>query len=118
MEKAWNDKFGFEIVAKGQFVDQGYLVKTIVIRLSGSALNAWLESEILSGRMTYETEKAWNDYKARKVKLREDWERKILQKLNFEKNDNTSACIAQNVSELFTVVLMEPSEEGEEPYYI
>jgi len=113
MERTWNDGFGFEVVTKGQFVDQGYLVKTIVIRLGSSAMNEWFKSEISNWRTTYGTEEKWNDYKAQKAKLREDWEQKILQKLNFVKNDNISACITQNVAEIFTVVLMEQVEGGE-----
>ena len=93
MEYTQNKEFGFEIVAEGQFIDQGCLIKTIVI---------WLDPW------------ARRDYKAKKAKKREELENKILQKFNFVKNDKNSACIVRNVSEIFTVVLMEQLEGGEE----
>lgn len=114
MERTWNDGFGFEIIAKGQFVDQGCSVKTIVIRLNGSAMNEWHKSANLNlSDIMYEPIEEFEERQARRERLREDWEREILQKLNFAKNDNTSACITQNVAEIFTVVLMEQVEGGE-----
>ena len=113
MEAVENEKFDVEIVTEGKFVDQGCLVKTIVIRLNSAAMNEFILSDILNCRECYETEDEWQDYKAQKKKKREDWENKILQKFGFEKNDKNSFCIAENVSEIFTVVLMEQLEGGE-----
>ena len=114
MEAVENENFDVEIVTEGQFVDQGCLVKTIVIRLNGVAMNEFILPDILNCRECYETENEWQDYKAKKTKKREDWENKILQKFGFVKNDKNSVCIAENVSEIFTVVIMERLENGEE----
>lgn len=114
MEYTQNKEFGFEIVAEGQFIDQGYLIKTIVIWLDPWTVNEWMSSEILTCRECYETKEEWRDYKAKKAKKREELENKILQKFNFVKNDKNSACIVKNVSEIFTVVLMEQLEGGKE----
>lgn len=113
MERTQNE-FSFEIATEGQFVDQGYLVKTIVIRLNSVAMNEFILSDILNCRECYGTENEWQDYKAKKMKKREDWDNKILRKFGFEKNDKNSFCIAENISEIFTVVLMEQLEGGEE----
>lgn len=113
MKAVDNEKFDVEIVTEGQFVDQGYLVKTIVIRLNSVAMNEFILSDILNCRECYETENEWQEYKAKKTKKREEWENKILQKFGFVKNDKNSVCIAENVSEIFTVVIMERLENGE-----
>ena len=81
---------------------------------AGVAMNEFILSDILNCRECYETENEWQDYKAKKTKKREDWENKILQKFGFVKNDKNSVCIAENVSEIFTVVIMERLENGEE----
>lgn len=113
MKAVDNEKFDVEIVTEGQFVDQGYLVKTIVIRLNSVAMNEFILSDILNCRECYETENEWQEYKDKKTKKREEWENKILQKFGFVKNDKNSVCIAENVSEIFTVVIMERLENGE-----
>lgn len=113
MKAVDNEKFDVEIVTEGQFVDQGYLVKTIVIRLNSVAMNEFILSDILNCRECYETENEWQEYKTKKTKKREEWENKILQKFGFVKNDKNSFCIAENVSEIFTVVIMERLENGE-----
>ena len=114
MEYTQNKEFGFEIVTEGQFIDQGCLIKTIVIRLDPWAVNEWIMSGILTCRECYETKEEWRDYKAKKAKKREELENKILQKFNFVKNDKKSACITENASDILTVLLIERLEGGEE----
>ena len=77
-------------------------------------MNGYILSDIIGSPEFHGGQEKYRKYVSRQTRRREDWENKILQKLGFVKNDENSACIEKNVSEIFTVVLMEPNEGGEE----
>lgn len=108
MERKHGDAFGFEIVTKGSFKDEGYIISTIVIRLSCTAMDEWLNSVILNDHLCYDTKMEWEAYKARKEADRSAWERKILDILKFPATEGYS--ITQSVSEIFTAVLFEKEQ--------
>lgn len=105
MNRVYGDDFGFETVTEGTFEDQGCKVKTIVVRLSASAMNEWIMSSVLNCRETYDTYNEWETYKEKKNQQRIEWNKKILQKLGFTQSEGFS--ISQSVSEIFTIVLFE-----------
>lgn len=98
--------FRIEVVTEGQFVDCGYLIKTIVIRVNPDAMNEYISSGVLNTRYTYETMKEWEAYKEEKAKRRQEWEGKVAEKLGIVKGETDSLVISQSLSEIFTVVYM------------
>lgn len=107
--------FDFEVITEGNFIDSEYdtNVTTIIIKLNSIALNEWIMSSILNDKYTYDTKDEWEEYRAGKRKERKEWERKILDKLQFAADKGYA--ITKSVSEIFTVVLFEKIEkEGKE----
>ena len=96
-------KFDFEIIAEGSFKSEGYTVRTISIRLNSTALNEYILSSAWNEREVYETDEEYEEYKRRKKAEREQWERKILDRLKF--TSDTGYSITKSVSEIFAVVL-------------
>lgn len=105
MKMAYEDDFGFEKVAEGIFEDEGFNIRTIVIRLSSSAMNEWIMSGEFNCRETYDTFQKWEAYKEKQKQRRNEWNKKILEKVNFTQSEGFS--ISENVSEIFTIVLFE-----------
>ena len=112
MERTQNE-FGFEIITEGQFVNQGCTIRTAVIRLNDAAMYEYILSDIVGCPEFHGGQKNYREYVSRQTKRREAWENEILQGLDFVKNDENSACISENVSEIFTVILMEQLKGGE-----
>ena len=113
MIRTCNDEFGFEVVAEGTFRDDGFDIRTVVIRVSGSAGNEWIMSSVLNNRHVYKTEEEWEAYKEKKEKMRKNWEHKILKLFNISKSENNGFNISKNVSEIFTVVFFTKCEEDQ-----
>lgn len=105
MERKYGDDFDFEAITEGSFEDKGFIVSTIVIRLSCTAMNEWIEASLVNDRHAYETQEEWERHKEKKEKQLKAWERKILDGLGFEAD--TGYSITQCVSEVFTAVLFE-----------
>lgn len=101
------DGFGFRVIATGDFIDQGYLITVHSIRLSPEALNAWYTSKVKGAPAFYESREAWEAYKAEKEQLRREWEERIAKLIGYESGEDSSFCITQSVSEIFTIVIME-----------
>ena len=112
MERTQNE-FGFEIITEGQFVDQGCAIRTAVIRLNDATMYEYILSDIVGCPEFHGGQKNYREYVSRQTKRREEWENEILQEFDFVKTDNNSACITKNVSEFFTVILMEQLEGDE-----
>ena len=93
-----------EIIAQGEFIDQGYRIKTLVIRLLGNLHQEELDSHELNSRGCYETEAEWKEYKASKAELKKRFEEKVREMLGFK--DSESFVIQNSLSEIFTVVAM------------
>lgn len=98
--------FKIEVITEGQFVDCGYLIKMVVIRVNPDAMNEYISSGVLNTRDVYETTEEWNAYKEEKAKRRQEWERKVAEKLGIVEGEVDSLVISQSLSEIFTVVYM------------
>lgn len=96
--------FGFDMVSTGQFTDCGYLVKTYVVRMKGRAINDYILSDFHWG---LEETPA---FAAKQARRRAEWEEKVLDLLGFRRTPRNSSTITRNVSEIFTIVTMEPME--------
>lgn len=109
MEKLEGNKFIVELISKGSYVDTGsvngssYLVEAFTLRLNDVALNAWILSETFNCRQCYETQKEWEDHKAKYKAKREAWNNQIIGVLDIDPNAG-SVSITQSQSEVFTVV--------------
>lgn len=99
--------FGFKVIATGEFIDQGYLITVHSIRLSPEALNAWYTSRVTHYPSSCNTIEALKSYKAEKEKLRREWEDRIAKLIGYESGGDSSFCVNQSVSEIFTIVIME-----------
>jgi len=114
--KMQNNEFDFKIIANEDFFDQGHFIKVFVIRLNSVAMNEWFKSDGADlSDFIYGSIEERQKFQIRHERLREEWEQKILKKFNFAKSNNNSACITQNVAEIFTVVLMKPSRGVKRP---
>lgn len=51
-----------ELITQGEFIDQGYRVKTIVIRLLGELQQEELDTHEWNARECYETDEEWRAY--------------------------------------------------------
>lgn len=116
------EHFGFNVISKGSFEDQGYEIVTITIRLNPVAMNEWIFSSRLNDRMCYENPEDWEAYKAETEAKRAVWESKILEMLKIEKTEDCGLSITRNVSEIFTVVYMQALKNfyftfGSDPLY-
>ena len=101
------DGFGFRVIATGEFIDQGYLITVHSVRLSPEALNAWYMSKTHECPEYYDSREAWEAYKAEKGQLRREWEDRIAKLIGYESGGDSSFCVTQSVSEIFTIVIME-----------
>lgn len=101
------DGFGFKVIATGEFIDQGYLITVHSIRLSPEALNVWYTSKVRDHPSFHETIEAWKAYKAEKERLRREWEDRIAKFIGYESGRDSSFCVTQSVSEIFTIITME-----------
>lgn len=115
-------EFNVSVVTNGTFEDQGYEIATTVIRLNPVAMNEWIFSSLLNDRPCYETMEEWEAYKAETEEKRKNWESKVLEKLGISKAEDCGLSITQSVSEVFTVVYMEPLKSyyftfGSDPLY-
>ena len=70
MKRSSNDDFGFEIVTEGSFIDEGFHIRTVVIRLSGTALKEYLSTKIINDRYVYDTQEEYDTYKKEKRTMR------------------------------------------------
>ena len=105
MERRYGDDFDFEVIADGSYADEGFKIRTIIIRLSCTALNDWITTCAVNSRWTYKTDEEWEEYQNIKETERKTWEKKILDKMQIKSVEGY--CITQAVSEVFTVVLFE-----------
>lgn len=101
-----------ELVAQGEFLDQGYRVKTIVIRLLGELQQEELDTHEWNSRECYETDEEWREYRASKEKLRECFKDKIREMLGVA--GSKSFVLENTLSEIFTAVAFYSLGEGED----
>ena len=117
MERKFGDKFNIDIIADGTFQDEGYDIRTVIIRLSCTALNEWLNTDVYNCWDVYDTREEWELYKKTKDDLRKKWEQKVLHLLSSSNISEIEGYnISQNVTEIFTVVVFShtPCSNGEE----
>lgn len=101
-----------EIVAQGEFIDQGYRVKTRVIRLLGELHQEELDSHELNTRGCYSSDEEWQEYKAGKAVLQKKVKEKVRIMLGLE--DSESFVLENALSEIYTVVAMYPTKINRE----
>lgn len=97
--------FKIEVITEGQFVNCGYLIKTVVIRVNPDALVEYI-SNYSYARNVYGTREEWNDYKDEKARRRYEWKWKVAEQLGIVEGEVDSLAISQSLSEIFTVVYM------------
>lgn len=103
------ESFAIEVIARGQVLDndQGYngaifAIETATIRINHIAMNEYISGNMWNPRECYDSEKEWMIYKQEKEAKRENFKRKIAEKLGYDgKSDLT---VTQNISEIFTAV--------------
>ena len=100
-----------ELITQGEFIDQGYRVKTIVIRLLGELQQEELDTHEWNARECYETDEEWRAYRASKEKLRECFKEKIRKMLGVA--DSKSFVLENTLSEIFNAVVFYTLGEGE-----
>lgn len=98
-----------EVIAQGEFIDQGYRVKTIAIRLLGELQQEELDSHELNTRGCYLSDEEWQEYRAAKSVLQKNIKGKVRQMLGLE--DSESFVLENVLSEIYTVVAMYPQSE-------
>ncbi len=98
-----------EVIAQGEFIDQGYRVKTIAIRLLGELQQEELDSHVLNARGCYSSDEEWQKYRAGKSVLQKKIKEKVRQMLKLE--DSESFVLENVLSEIYTVVAMYKTNE-------
>lgn len=108
------DSKDLEIVAQGEFFDEGYHVKTLVIRLLGELRQEELDAHEWNDRCCYETEDEWRVYHEAKQEKHKRLEEKVRGMIGL--GDSESFVLSNSLSEIFTVVAMYSTETqyGEE----
>ncbi len=103
-----------EIIAQGEFLDEEYRVRTLVIRLLGALRQEELDTHEWNDRVCYETKEEWTEYHEAKQSLKKQFEEKVRDLLGL--NDSASFVLSNSISEIFTVVAMYSIENqfGEE----
>lgn len=91
-----------EIISQSQFIDNNYLVTTLIIRLFDETMNEAILSDPINDRLCYNTIDAYKKYIETVKKRRKDFENKIRKELNLQ--SYPSFTITQSLSEIFTVV--------------
>lgn len=91
-----------EIISQSQFIDNNYLVTTLIIRLFDETMNEAILSEPINDRFCYKTIDEYKKYIETVRKRRKDFENKIRKELNLQ--SHPSVTITQSLSEIFTVV--------------
>ncbi len=105
------DNKELEIVAQGEFFDQGYRVVTIVVRLIGQDIRQQEFNTIeWNNRCCYETEEEWQEYKATKAAARTKFKERMRELLELQ--DSVSFTLTGTLSEIFTAVAMYPIEDA------
>ncbi len=97
-----------EIVARGVFKDGGCIIHTIVYRVTRECLNEYIFTEPHNFRDCYDTAEEYREYIKIVDSRKEAWENKMLDAFGWKISDGYGASFTQNVSEIFTAVLMEP----------
>lgn len=95
------DGFGFKVIATGEFIDEGYLITVHSIRLSPEALGIWHISKTKGVPSVHDA------YKSGKKQLHREWEDKIAKLIGYESSGDSGFSVTQNVSNIFTIVIME-----------
>lgn len=109
MKRSYLKDFEIKVISKGAFIDEGvypntkYLVDVTTIRLNHVALNAWHSSVVMNCRECYDTDKEWEQYKAKCKSRRCECEKLITKSLGIDTNQG-SVSVTQSLSEIFTVV--------------
>lgn len=104
-----NESFAIEVIARGQVLDndQGYngaifAIETATIRINHAAMNEYTSANMWNTRECYDSEEEWIEYKQKKEEKKEDFKRKIAEKLGYDEKEELT--VTQNISEIFTAV--------------
>lgn len=97
--------FAVEVIATGGFDDEvepgkTYRIETKTLRLNHIALNEYIMAQVISDRISFDTDQEWREYLEYKAKEREKFILSVASAVGFP-DDGVS--VAQVVSEIFTV---------------
>jgi hypothetical protein len=99
-------EFAIQVVSRGSYMSDGYLVEIITFRANPAALNAWILSEMNNVRECYNTDAEWERHKAEYAEKRLKVKTQIINALGIDPRKGT-VCITQALSEAFTVVYIQ-----------
>ena len=111
------ESFEIEVMARGQVLDNDpgnngavFAIETATMRINHIAMNEYISASMWNTRDCYDSEEEWAEYKQKKEEKKEDFKRKIAEKLGYDGKEELT--VTQNVSEIFTAVRITKVIEG------
>lgn len=115
------EEFGVQAIASGNFIDQPvedgriYIVKTAIVRLNPTALNAWYKAQVKDWEMEdLDTDEEIQAYIGEKKRLMMEFEGEIAKAVGFRPDLSIERInVNQIVSEVFGVAWVHRKKKGE-----